>query len=98
VLAARCADIGRDFSEITTSAHLFLGDPMLTRTPNPDVALTDGDYDKFITDAIAFGEKGLDLAIVYLPLPLDPAVVVKLAEAITRANLTGKDSEPEHAK
>ena len=98
VLAARCADIGRDFSEITTSAHLFLGDPMLTRTPNPDVALTDGDYDEVITDAIAFGEKGLDLAIVYLPLPLDPAVVVKLAEAITRANLTGKDSEPEHAK
>jgi F420-dependent oxidoreductase-like protein len=98
VLAARCADIGRDLSEIATSTHLFVGDPMHARTPNADFTPTDRDYDRFVTDAITFGEKGLDLAIVYLPLPYNPAVVEKLAEAITRANLTGGDREPSNAK
>jgi alkanesulfonate monooxygenase SsuD/methylene tetrahydromethanopterin reductase-like flavin-dependent oxidoreductase (luciferase family) len=98
VLAARCADVGRDLSDITTSTHLFVGDPMRARTPNADFTPTDRDYDRFVTDAITFGEKGLDLAIVYLPLPYNPAVVEKLAEAITRANLPGGDREPNNAK
>jgi hypothetical protein len=68
VLAAHCADIGRDPSEILLSAHVRL-DPQR-------------DYTKVIDEAAALGEEGLDLAIVYLPAPHDPAVLEPLAEAI----------------
>jgi hypothetical protein len=71
---------------------------MHARTPNADFTPTDCDYDRFVTDAITFGEKGLDLGIVYLPLPYSPAVVEKLAEAVRRAHLTGGDREPNNAK
>ena len=33
-----------------------------------------------IEDAIALGAEGLDLAIIYLPLPYDPAVLEPLAD------------------
>lgn len=68
VLAAHCADIGRDPKEITLSAHVRLG--------------ADRDYAKVVAEAAALGAEGLDLAIIYLPLPYEPAVLEPLAEAI----------------
>ncbi|MGB3332504.1 MAG: LLM class F420-dependent oxidoreductase [Mycobacterium sp.] len=73
VLAGHCADIGRDPKQITLSAHLRL---------QPDL-----DYGRVIEDAAALGAEGLDLAIVYLPTPHDPAVLEPLAEAIRDSSL-----------
>jgi hypothetical protein len=74
VLAARCADIGRDPKEITLSSHIWL---------------KDGNYAETIESAAALGEQGLDLAIIYLPPPHDPAVLEPLAEAIRDSGLLG---------
>lgn len=68
ILHERCAEIGRDPSEIMTSTHL-LYDP--SSGPGP-----------LVEQAAAFGEAGLDLGIVYLPVPHDPAVLEPLAEAL----------------
>jgi alkanesulfonate monooxygenase SsuD/methylene tetrahydromethanopterin reductase-like flavin-dependent oxidoreductase (luciferase family) len=68
VLAAHCADLGRDPKEITLSAHVRLGE--------------DRDYAKVVDEATALGAEGLDLAIIYLPPPYDTAVLEPLAEAI----------------
>ena len=73
VLAARCADIGRDPKEITLSAHVRLGE--------------DRNYRGVVEDCIALGAEGLDLAIIYLPPPYDPAVLEPLAEAIRDSGL-----------
>ncbi|CAJ1505933.1 LLM class F420-dependent oxidoreductase [[Mycobacterium] kokjensenii] len=73
VLARHCADIGRDPQEITLSAHLRL---------QPD-----GDYRRLVEEAAALGAEGLDLAIVYLPVPHDPAVLEPLADAIRASGL-----------
>ena len=73
VLASHCADIGRDPTEIITSAHLLL-EPSL-------------DYAKVIADAAALAEVGLDLGIVYLPAPHTPTVLEPLAEAIRDSGL-----------
>lgn len=73
VLAAHCADIGRDPKEIMLSAHVRLG--------------ADLDVDKVIAEAAALGDEGLDLAIVYLPPPYDPAVLEPLAEKIRASGL-----------
>ncbi len=73
VLDAHCADIGRDPKEITTSAHVRLGE--------------DRDYAKVVAEAAALGEAGLDLAIIYLPPPYDTAVLEPLAETIRDAKL-----------
>lgn len=78
VLAAHCADIGRDPKEIMLSAHVRLGE--------------DRDYDKVIEEAAALGGEGLDLAIIYLPPPYDPAVLEPLADKISASGLlTSKD-------
>ena len=50
------------------SAHVRLGE--------------DRDYAKVVAEAAALGEEGLDLAIIYLPPPYDPAVLQPLADAI----------------
>jgi F420-dependent oxidoreductase-like protein len=68
VLAAHCADIGRDAAEITTSTHLRL--PTL------------GDLGSLVDEAAALAEAGLDLGVVNLPLPHDPRVLEPLAEAL----------------
>jgi F420-dependent oxidoreductase-like protein len=68
VLHERCAEIGRDPGEITTSIHL-LYDP--AGGPGP-----------IVEQAAAFAEAGLDLGIVYLPPPHDPAVLEPLAAAL----------------
>jgi alkanesulfonate monooxygenase SsuD/methylene tetrahydromethanopterin reductase-like flavin-dependent oxidoreductase (luciferase family) len=73
VLASHCADIGRDPKEIMTSAHLRL---------EPDL-----DYGKVIEDAAGLAAEGLDLGIVYIPAPHDPAVLEPLAEAIRDSGL-----------
>ena len=78
VLAAHCADIGRDPSEIRLSSHLRL---------NSDRA-----YQQVIDEAGALGAEGLDLGIVYLPPPYDPAVLEPLAEAIRESGLLTADS------
>lgn len=73
VLAEHCAAVGRDPKEILLSAQLRL---------NPDL-----NYRAVIADAIAFGAEGMDLAIVYLPVPYDGAVVEALAENIRDSGL-----------
>ncbi len=73
MLAAHCADVGRDPKEIMLSAHVRF-DP-------------DRGHRAVIEDAIALGAEGLDLAIVYLPTPHDPAVLEPLAEAIRDSGL-----------
>jgi F420-dependent oxidoreductase-like protein len=73
VLAARCADIRRDPKEITLSAHLRLGD--------------DHNYGQVIEDAAALAAEGLDLGIVHIAPPHDPAVLEPLAEAIRESGL-----------
>jgi F420-dependent oxidoreductase-like protein len=67
VLHAHCADVGRDPAEITLSSH---------------VRLDDDGPSKAADTAAALGEKGLDLAIIILPVPLDPAVLTPVAEAL----------------
>jgi len=73
VLAAHCADIGRDPKEITLCSHLLL----------------DGDrnYGQVTEDAAALAAEGLELAVVYLMPPHDPAVLEPLAEAIRASGL-----------
>ncbi|MGV0799881.1 LLM class flavin-dependent oxidoreductase, partial [Mycolicibacterium elephantis] len=73
VLAAHCADIGRDPSEIMLSAHVRL---------NPDL-----NYGAVVEEAAALGKEGLDLAIVYLPPPHDPRVLEPLADEIRMSGL-----------
>jgi F420-dependent oxidoreductase-like protein len=67
VLYGHCADIGRDPAEITLSAHVRLG--------------ADGPH-QAAEAAAALGAEGLDLAIIVLPTPLDPAVLAPLADAL----------------
>jgi F420-dependent oxidoreductase-like protein len=73
VLTSHCSDIGRDPKEIMLSAHVRL---------NPD-----RNYGQVVEDAAALGKEGLDLAIVYLPPPYDPAVLEPLANEITASGL-----------
>lgn len=73
VLKAHCADVGRNPKDIMLSAHIRI---------SPDRG-----YRGVIEDSIALGAEGLDLAIVYLPLPYDPAVMEPLAEAIRDSGL-----------
>jgi F420-dependent oxidoreductase-like protein len=72
VLAAHCADVGRDPKEIMLSAHIWLRDE---------------NFRAVVEDAIALGAEGLDLAIVYLPVPHDPRVLEPLAQAIRDSGL-----------
>ena len=67
VLLEHCAEIGRDPSEITTSTHLRLG------PEGPGLVAE---------QAAAYAEVGMDLGIVYIPVPHDPAVLEPLAEAL----------------
>ena len=73
VLAAHCADVGRDPKQIMMSAQIRL---------NPDL-----NYSAVVADAIAYGAEGMDLAVIYLPAPYDPAVVEALAETIRDSGL-----------
>ncbi|HVW35019.1 MAG TPA: LLM class F420-dependent oxidoreductase [Acidimicrobiia bacterium] len=68
VLAEHCAALGRDPAEITTSVHL--------RVPE------DGDLGAMVDEAAAYGDAGLDLAVVYFPPPHTPAALDPVAEAL----------------
>jgi F420-dependent oxidoreductase-like protein len=72
-LAAHCADIGRDPKEITLSAHLPLA--------------PERNYKQVLEHAAALAAEGLDLGIVYIAPPHDPAVLEPLAEAIRDSGL-----------
>ena len=68
VLHRHCEDLGRDPAEIMTSTHL--------RLP------ANGDPAPVVEAAEAFAAAGLDLGIVYLPVPHTPAVLEPLAAAL----------------
>ena len=69
VLRRHCDDVGRDPAEITTSTHLRgSGDTL--------------DVDQVVDQAKRFGDAGLDLGVVYLPVPHTPAVLDGLAAAL----------------
>src|ERR1700722_12456541 len=70
VLHAHCRDIGRDPAEIVLSSHVRLG--------------PDGEIGPAVDTAAALGDLGLDLAIVVLPPPHDPAVLAPLADALAQ--------------
>jgi hypothetical protein len=67
VLYAHCADVGRDPKEITLSSH---------------VNLADGNVGAVAERVAELAPEGLDLAIVYLREPLNPAILTPLAEAL----------------
>lgn len=73
VLFGHCADLGRDPKQIRLSAHVRL-----------DAQLN---YRKALHYAAALGAEGLDLAIIYLPVPYDPVVLEPMAEAIRDSGL-----------
>ncbi|KUI30232.1 LLM class F420-dependent oxidoreductase [Mycobacterium sp. GA-2829] len=73
VLAAHCADIGRDPREITLSAHIWLN--------------AERDFPKLLDEVAGFSREGLDLAIIYLRPPLDVGVLEPLAEALRESGL-----------
>jgi alkanesulfonate monooxygenase SsuD/methylene tetrahydromethanopterin reductase-like flavin-dependent oxidoreductase (luciferase family) len=66
VLAAHCADVGRDVGEITCSVNLRFED----------------DLDEVVASAQAWQAAGVDLAIVGLPLHAKPEVLAPLAAAL----------------
>jgi F420-dependent oxidoreductase-like protein len=68
VLAAHCADIGRDPAEITTSVHIRLPES--------------GDVGPLVEEAAAYADAGLDLGIVYLAPPHRPEVLEPVAQAL----------------
>src|SRR5215468_7018858 len=70
VLHAHCRDVGRDPKEIMLSSHVRLG--------------PDGDPGPVADTVAALGDRGLDLAIVILPPPHDPAVLAPLAGALAQ--------------
>lgn len=67
ILHQHCTDVGRDPSEIILSSH---------------VRMNDGGPQQAAETAAALGEQGVDLAIMILPTPLDPAVLAPLADAL----------------
>ncbi|HWG73855.1 MAG TPA: LLM class F420-dependent oxidoreductase [Acidimicrobiales bacterium] len=66
VLHQHCAELGRDPGEITLSSHVQFA----------------GDPAATAASAAALGDAGADLAIIYLPPPLSPAVLEPLAVAV----------------
>ncbi|HKN89022.1 MAG TPA: LLM class F420-dependent oxidoreductase [Acidimicrobiia bacterium] len=68
VLAAHCADVGRDLAEITTSIHIRLPES--------------GDIGPLVDEAAAYADAGMDIGIVYLPPPHTPAVLEPIAQAL----------------
>lgn len=73
VLHGHCADIGRDPGEITHSIQIRF----------------DGDRGRLAEQIAAFGEQGVDLAIVILLPPHTPAVLTPLAETLAQLSGTG---------
>lgn len=72
VLDRLCDEIGRDRSEITVSSHIFVPDE-----PDPPAVAA---------DVAALEEAGLELAILYLPVPHEASTLEPLAEALAPLN------------
>jgi F420-dependent oxidoreductase-like protein len=70
VLREHCADIGRDPSTIRLSAHVRTG--------------PEGEPEPAVEAAAELRDRGLDLAIVYLPPPHRPEVLEPLAGALDK--------------
>jgi F420-dependent oxidoreductase-like protein len=68
VLVQRCEEVGRDVNEITCSVNVRI---------DPDSSL-----DKAVAEAAAYGEAGVDLIIMNLPLDAGPSVLEPLAKAL----------------
>lgn len=73
VLAAHCADVGRNPQEITLCTHLRLE--------------SDRNYEQIVEQAAALEPEGLGLAVIYLDPPHDPAMLEPLAHAIQASDL-----------
>jgi F420-dependent oxidoreductase-like protein len=71
ILHGHCADLGRDPKEIELSAH---------------IRLHGEDFGRVVDDIGGLADKGLQLAIVYLPPPHTPAVLEPLAKALSTIN------------
>jgi F420-dependent oxidoreductase-like protein len=69
VLRAHCRDIGRDPNEITTSSHVWF-DPAQT------------EIGSIAEEASRLADQGVELAIIYLAPPINPAVLTPLAGAL----------------
>ncbi len=68
ILVQHCSDVGRDVSEITCSVNIRI---------DPDQPL-----DVAVAAASAYGEAGVDLAVMNLPLDAPPSVLEPLAKAL----------------
>ena len=68
VLVQRCEEVGRDVNEITCSTNVRI---------DPDVPL-----DTAVAAAAAYGEAGVDLVVLNLPLDAPPSVLEPLAKAL----------------
>ncbi len=68
ILYGHCADIGRDPAEITLSTHLRFD--------------ADAGTGPLAEQAADWAEAGMDLGIVYIPVPHSPAVLEPIADAL----------------
>jgi F420-dependent oxidoreductase-like protein len=68
VLVQRCEEVGRDVNEITCSVNVRM---------DPDQPLDDT-----VAAAAAYGEAGVDLVVINLPLDASPSVLEPLAKAL----------------
>ena len=68
VLVERCEEVGRDVNEITCSVNVRI---------DPDEPL-----DTAVATAAAYGEAGVDLVVLNLPLDASPGVLEPLAKAV----------------
>lgn len=68
VLVNHCADLGRDPAEITCSVNVRID--------------ADKPLDEAVATAAAYGEAGVDLIVMNLPLDAPPSVVEPLAKAL----------------
>ena len=69
ILAAHCADFGRDVAEITCSVNIRLPE--------------DGDYAAAIEQSKAYAAAGADLIVLNLPLDAKPDILAPLAAAFS---------------
>jgi F420-dependent oxidoreductase-like protein len=68
ILVAHCEDLGRDPAEITCSVNVRI---------DPDQPL-----DNAVAQAAAYGQAGVDLVVMNLPVDASPSVVAPLAKAL----------------
>jgi F420-dependent oxidoreductase-like protein len=68
ILVKHCEDVGRDVNEITCSVNVRI---------DPDASL-----DGAVAEAAAYGEAGVDLVVMNLPLDTSPAVLEPLAKSL----------------